>query len=62
MRLPASVLERVRMLGREAALWRAGDLMLCGLQLRAGVSRTGGERRVLPVVELLDEAYQGLTS
>jgi hypothetical protein len=29
--------------------------------LRAGVSRAGGERRVLHVVELLDEAYRGLT-
>jgi glycolate oxidase iron-sulfur subunit len=34
----------------------------CLLQLRAGVSRAGGERRVLHVVELLDEAYRGLTS
>jgi glycolate oxidase iron-sulfur subunit len=34
----------------------------CLLQLRAGVSRAGGERRVLHVVELLDEAYQGLGS
>jgi glycolate oxidase iron-sulfur subunit len=33
----------------------------CLLQLRAGVSRAGGERRVLHVVELLDEAYRGLT-
>jgi glycolate oxidase iron-sulfur subunit len=32
----------------------------CLLQLRAGVSRAGGERRVLHVVELLDEAYRGL--
>jgi len=31
----------------------------CMLQLRAGVSRTGGGRRVLHVVELLDEAYRG---
>ncbi len=31
----------------------------CLLQLRAGVSRAGGDRRVLHVVELLDEAYQG---
>jgi glycolate oxidase iron-sulfur subunit len=31
----------------------------CLLQLRAGVSRAGGERRVLHVVELLDEAYRG---
>jgi glycolate oxidase iron-sulfur subunit len=30
----------------------------CLLQLRAGVSRAGGERRVLHVVELLDEAYR----
>ena len=29
----------------------------CLLQLRAGVSRAGGKRRVLHVVELLDEAY-----
>jgi hypothetical protein len=29
------------------------------LQLRAGVSRAGGGRRVLHVVELLDEAYRG---
>jgi glycolate oxidase iron-sulfur subunit len=29
----------------------------CLLQLRAGVARAGGERRVLHVVELLDEAY-----
>ena len=34
----------------------------CLLQLRAGVSRAGGERRVLHVVELLDEAYRGLTA
>jgi len=34
----------------------------CLLQLRAGVSRAGGERRVLHVVEILDEAYRGLTS
>ena len=34
----------------------------CLLQLRAGVSRAGGERRVLHVVELLDEAYRGLGS
>jgi len=34
----------------------------CLLQLRAGISRAGGERRVLHVVELLDEAYQGLAS
>jgi glycolate oxidase iron-sulfur subunit len=34
----------------------------CLLQLRAGVSRAGGERRVLHVVDLLDEAYRGLTS
>jgi glycolate oxidase iron-sulfur subunit len=34
----------------------------CLLQLRAGVSRAGGQRRVLHVVELLDEAYQGLTA
>ena len=34
----------------------------CLLQLRAGVSRAGGDRRVLHVVELLDEAYQGLGS
>jgi glycolate oxidase iron-sulfur subunit len=33
----------------------------CLLQLRAGVSRAGGERRVLHVVELLDEAYTSLT-
>ena len=31
----------------------------CLLQLRAGVSRAGGNRRVLHVVELLDEAYRG---
>ena len=31
----------------------------CLLQLRAGVSRAGGARRVLHVVELLDEAYRG---
>jgi len=31
----------------------------CMLQLRAGVSRAGGGRRVLHVVELLDEAYRG---
>jgi len=31
----------------------------CLLQLRAGVSRAGGERRGLHVVELLDEAYRG---
>ena len=31
----------------------------CLLQLRAGVSRAGGGRRVLHVVELLDEAYRG---
>ena len=30
----------------------------CLLQLRAGVSRAGGQRRVLHVVELLDEAYR----
>ncbi len=30
----------------------------CLLQLRAGVSRAGGDRRVLHVVELLDEAYR----
>jgi glycolate oxidase iron-sulfur subunit len=30
----------------------------CLLQLRAGVSRAGGARRVLHVVELLDEAYR----
>ena len=30
----------------------------CLLQLRAGVSRAGGGRRVLHVVELLDEAYR----
>ena len=34
----------------------------CLLQLRAGVSRAGGQRRVLHVVELLDEAYRGLGS
>ena len=34
----------------------------CLLQLRAGVSRAGGGRRVLHVVELLDEAYRGLAS
>ena len=34
----------------------------CLLQLRAGVSRAGGERRVLHVVELLDEAYRALGS
>jgi len=34
----------------------------CLLQLRAGVSRAGGERRVLHVVELLDEAYRGSTA
>jgi len=34
----------------------------CLLQLRAGVSRAGGTRRVLHVVELLDEAYRGATS
>jgi len=34
----------------------------CLLQLRAGVSRAGSERRVLHVIELLDEAYRGLTS
>ncbi len=34
----------------------------CLLQLRAGVSRAGGKQRVLHVVELLDEAYQGLIS
>jgi hypothetical protein len=27
--------------------------------LRAGVSGAGGERRVLHVLELLDEAYRG---
>jgi len=31
----------------------------CLLQLRVGVSRAGGARRVLHVVELLDEAYRG---
>ena len=31
----------------------------CLLQLRAGVSRAGGQRRVLHVIELLDEAYRG---
>jgi glycolate oxidase iron-sulfur subunit len=31
----------------------------CLLQLRAGVARAGGNRRVLHVVELLDEAYRG---
>lgn len=31
----------------------------CLLQLRAGVQREGGNRRVLHVVELLDEAYRG---
>ena len=30
----------------------------CLLQLRAGVARSGNRRRVLHVVELLDEAYQ----
>ena len=34
----------------------------CLLQLRAGVSRAGGERRVLHVGELLDEAYGGSTA
>ena len=34
----------------------------CLLQLRAGVSRAGGDRRVLHVVELLDEAYQGFAA
>jgi len=29
----------------------------CLLQLRAGVKRAGGHRRVLHVIELLDEAY-----
>jgi glycolate oxidase iron-sulfur subunit len=29
----------------------------CLLQLRAGVARSGGQRRVLHVIELLDEAY-----
>jgi glycolate oxidase iron-sulfur subunit len=30
----------------------------CLLQLRAGVKREGGQRRVLHVIELLDEAYR----
>jgi glycolate oxidase iron-sulfur subunit len=30
----------------------------CMLQLRAGVKRTGGQRRVMHVIELLDEAYR----
>jgi glycolate oxidase iron-sulfur subunit len=30
----------------------------CLLQLRAGVARSGNRRRVLHVVELLDEAYR----
>jgi len=34
----------------------------CLLQLHAGVARAGGGRRVLHVVELLDEAYRGLSS
>jgi len=34
----------------------------CLLQLRAGVARTGNQRRVLHVVELLDEAYQAAES
>ena len=29
----------------------------CLLQLRAGIARSGGKRRVLHVIELLDEAY-----
>jgi glycolate oxidase iron-sulfur subunit len=34
----------------------------CLLQLRAGVARSGNQRRVLHVVELLDEAYQAAES
>ena len=34
----------------------------CLLQLRAGLARTGNKRRVLHVVELLDEAYQAVES
>ena len=34
----------------------------CLLQLRAGVARAGNQRRVLHVVELLDEAYQAAES
>jgi glycolate oxidase iron-sulfur subunit len=30
----------------------------CLLQLRAGVKRAGGQRRVMHVIELLDEAYR----
>lgn len=61
MKLRALVRELVRILDREAILWRHEGLMLCALQLRAGVSRTGGERRVLHIVELLGEAYTSLT-
>ena len=34
----------------------------CMLQLRAGVARSGGRRRVLHVIELLDEAYRAANS
>jgi glycolate dehydrogenase iron-sulfur subunit len=34
----------------------------CLLQLRAGVARSGRKRRVLHVIELLDEAYSGFGS
>jgi hypothetical protein len=61
MSLTPSGRELVRMLGQEAVLWRPEDLMLCELQLRAGVSRARGERRALHIVGLLDEACTSLT-
>ncbi len=53
-RLLAAKIRRVDETGAELILTANPG---CLLQLRAGVARTGNKRRVLHVIELLDEAY-----
>ena len=54
-RLLAAKMRRVEETGAELLLTANPG---CLLQLRAGVKREGGRRRVLHVIELLDEAYR----
>jgi glycolate oxidase iron-sulfur subunit len=53
-RLLASKMKRLDETGAELILTANPG---CLLQLRAGVARTDNPRRVLHVIELLDEAY-----
>ena len=55
-RLLESKLRRIEETGAELVLTANPG---CMLQLRAGVAQSGKARRVLHVVELLDEAYAG---